>query len=62
VARFADGTFLNIEHSIKEGFILSPEEEINNFKSILDEVLLTDKCTNSRYSYNPYREKELQTN
>jgi hypothetical protein len=54
VARFADGTLLNLEHSIKAGFILTPEEELANFKSVLDEVIATDKCTNKRYAYIPY--------
>lgn len=54
VARFADGTFLNIEHSIDKGIILTPEEEIFNFKEVLNEVLLTGFCTNPRYAYYPY--------
>lgn len=54
VARFADGVFLNLEHSIKAGFILPPDEEIANFKAVLDEILLTGKCTHPRYRYSPY--------
>ena len=54
VARFADGIFLDIEHSIKKGIILRPEEELSNFKKVLDEVLSTGFCTNPRYGYYPY--------
>lgn len=34
------------------------ETEVNNLKAVLDEIILTDKCTDTRYSYDPYNNIE----
>jgi hypothetical protein len=34
--------------------ILSREEEIANFKVVLDEIIATDNCTVEKYMYRPY--------
>jgi glutathione peroxidase len=38
-----------------QGAVLSREEEIANFKVVLDEIIATDNCTFQKYMYRPYQ-------
>ena len=54
VAQFNNTTFFEGDFISKHADTLSRAEEVANFKLVLDEVLLTGKCTHPRYQYSPY--------
>jgi hypothetical protein len=37
------------------GMVGTREEEIANFKTVLDEIIATDNCTFKKYTYRPYK-------
>lgn len=54
VAVFHNGTL--IDAAIKSGYaeVGAPDEEEENLRAVLDEIVATDTCTDPRYAYNPY--------
>ncbi len=59
VALFHNGTLVNAAYdSFNQGlsttFIDTAEKEEENLRAVLEEVIATDNCRDTRYKYDPY--------
>jgi glutathione peroxidase-family protein len=58
VAHFNNSAFLDFDLNIERGYALPVEEEVANFKAVIDEILATGDCNHPRYAYHPQGKPE----